>query len=490
MGCQCQHHISPEEEILSRQKNLQGNEEAIEEPQNENGDKPIKSKGGYYRIQYGGSGGGFGNFEGFSGFSGFDNAFNDFGNDFSTGRVVRREVISKNDYDNSNKNANTKDLTNEVLQLINEKRKLHGVQPLTLNQTINKLAIESASSNAQKDDLDYANQEYKKEPLGECLFACSGNPSASKIVNEWYNESKNYDYNTGNNGGNFTQLVWKGSKEFGFGMKKSRSGMNYIIGLFYPAGNYCGEHRENVFPVGTPLQVDKETTNKKPNRQTDYYKINNDDYEEDDFDKQKKKIMDQFENFAKDYGGNSGNTQYVYYDSRDNKKNNNRKQQVIYEEEQPEYDNATGSTGDFAQDALQAHNKYRTKHHAPPLKLNSELNRIAQQYANYLAQSDSFQHSNNEYKGESLGENLYMCYGQKITGKAMTDAWYDEIKQYNFNSSTFTSGTGHFTQVVWKDSKEVGFAYAQSRSGNYYGVANYYPAGNFMGEFRQNVLPA
>ena len=51
--------------------------------------------------------------------------------------------ITKN---NSNKNANTKDLTNEVLQLINEKRKLHGVQPLTLNQTINKLAIESASS--------------------------------------------------------------------------------------------------------------------------------------------------------------------------------------------------------------------------------------------------------------------------------------------------------------------------------------------------------
>ena len=299
-------------------------------------------------------------------------------------------------------------------------------------------------------------------------------------------------------------MVWKNSKEFGFGMKKSRSGMNYIIGLFYPAGNYCGEHGENVCPPGTTLQVEKET-NKKPSRQKDYYNINQDDYnddDEDDFEKQKKKIMEQFENFGKDFGGNSGNQQFYYYDSKDNKNNNNnknnynnnnydggRKQQVIYEEE-PEYDNATASTGDFAQDALQVHNKYRTKHHSPPLKLNSELTRIAQQYANYLAQTDSFQHSNNEYKGESLGENLYMCYGQKITGKAMTDAWYNEIKQYNFNSSTFASGTGHFTQVVWKDTKEVGFAYAQSRSGNYYGVANYYPAGNFMGEFRQNVLPA
>ena len=318
------------------------------------------------------------------------------------------------------------------------------------------------------------------------MFACSGNPSASKIVNEWYNESKNYNYNRGNeDAGNFTQMVWKSSKEFGFGMKKSRSGMNYIIGLFYPAGNYCGEHKTNVFPAGTPVQ-ENNASKKQSNRQ----EYQNDD--EDDFEKQKRKI---FENLA----NNSGKQQIYYYDSRDNKKNNNNyyydnydngKQQQFVDDEEPEYNNASGSSGDFVQDSLQAHNKYRTKHHAPPLKINSELNRIAQQYANYLAQNDCFQHSDNEYRGESLGENLYMCYGTKITGKAMTDAWYNEIKQYNFNASTFTSGTGHFTQVVWKDSKEVGFAYAQSRSGNYYGVANYYPAGNFMGEFRKNVLPA
>jgi uncharacterized protein YkwD len=490
MGCQCDKTFNPEKELLSDKLNKDVTGTNDQEPQLEFDDKPEKSKGGFYRVvEYRQGGRGGGGFSNFNGFDGFDDAFADFGNDFPTGRVVKQEIITRNNY-NQPQSTSSQDITQEVLKLINEKRKLHGVQPLSFNQTINKLAIDSASSNAQNDDLDYANKNYKGEPLGECLFACSGNPTASKIVNAWYNESKNYNFNRGNeDAGNFTQMVWKNSKEFGFGMKKSSSGMNYIIGLFYPAGNYCGEHKANVFPAGTPIQNDGASK-----KQTNYQNDN-----EDDFEKQKRKIREQFENFA-----NNAQQDY-YYDNRNNKKNNNNKnnnnyyyndydnkkqQQNVYEEPEYNNNNASGSSGDFAQDSLQAHNKYRTKHHAPPLKLNSELNRIAQQYANYLAQNDCFEHSDNTYKGESLGENLYMCYGQKITGKAMTDAWYNEIKQYNFNAATFTSGTGHFTQVVWKDSKEVGFAYAQSRSGNYYGVANYYPAGNFMGEFRQNVLPA
>lgn len=33
--------------------------------------------------------------------------------------------------------------------------------------------------------------------------------------------------------------------------------------------------------------------------------------------------------------------------------------------------------------------------------------------------------------------------------------WYDEISNYNFDTGR-GSGTGHFTQVVWKDSTRVG----------------------------------
>jgi hypothetical protein len=64
--------------------------------------------------------------------------------------------------------------------------------------------------------------------------------------------------------------------------------------------------------------------------------------------------------------------------------------------------------------------------------------------------------------------------------------WYDEIKDHNFNMD-HQSGTGHFTQLVWKTTKEVGFGVARASDGSFYGVANYYPAGNLIGTFVKNV---
>lgn len=71
----------------------------------------------------------------------------------------------------------------------------------------------------------------------------------------------------------------------------------------------------------------------------------------------------------------------------------------------------------------------------------------------------------------------------------MTEAWYNEFDKYNYNKrQVYQPGTGHFTQVIWRNSREVGFARAQGRS-MHVAVAMYYPAGNFLGEFDQNVFP-
>ena len=142
----------------------------------------------------------------------------------------------------------------------------------------------------------------------------------------------------------------------------------------------------------------------------------------------------------------------------------------------------------FQQESLEEHNILRKKHHVGDLELSKELCDIAQKYANKLAATDTFQHSKSNFKGRPMGENLFACYGMEITGKIMTDSWYDEIKDYNFNNPGFKRTTGHFTQVVWKNSKYVGFGFAKSKSGYYYGVANYVPAGNYIDEFKENVL--
>ena len=144
----------------------------------------------------------------------------------------------------------------------------------------------------------------------------------------------------------------------------------------------------------------------------------------------------------------------------------------------------------FITDALKTHNDLRSKHGVGPLKLSEDLNQIAQKYAEYLATIDSMEHSNNIYKNEYLGENLFCCSGNEIQGESMTMSWYNEISKYHFNNPGFASETGHFTQIVWKDSKEVGFGFAISQKGIYYGVANYFPAGNIntKEDFSNNVL--
>ncbi len=51
--------------------------------------------------------------------------------------------------------------------------------------------------------------------------------------------------------------------------------------------------------------------------------------------------------------------------------------------------------------------------------------------------------------------------------------------------------TGHFTQLVWKNRERVGvgIAYNSDRT-EVYVVAQYSPAGNYEGQYEENVLPA
>ena len=47
---------------------------------------------------------------------------------------------------------------------------------------------------------------------------------------------------------------------------------------------------------------------------------------------------------------------------------------------------------------------------------------------------------------------------------------------------------GHFTQVVWKGSKELGIGKAV-KGDKVFVVASYRPPGNYAGRFKENVFP-
>ena len=142
----------------------------------------------------------------------------------------------------------------------------------------------------------------------------------------------------------------------------------------------------------------------------------------------------------------------------------------------------------FALEALEVHNKYRAKHHSPPLTLNKELCKIAQDYSEKLLQNNAVKYSFGKFKGNDMGENIFMCQGSEATGEMATNDWYNEIKNHDFKKD-FQKDTGHFTQIIWKDTKEVGFGVA-NRGNTYYVVANYYPPGNFLGQYSKNILKA
>jgi len=143
----------------------------------------------------------------------------------------------------------------------------------------------------------------------------------------------------------------------------------------------------------------------------------------------------------------------------------------------------------FEEDVLKKHNEYRKKHGCLPLKIDKKLCSYAQEWANKLAKENKFEHR----RDVPYGENLYCTWSSNpkrgCPGSNVVESWYSEIEQHEFGVEPRSMGTGHFTQVIWKNSKNLGIAKAQSSTGKVIVVANYEPAGNFVGQYVENVPP-
>ncbi|CAD7088490.1 unnamed protein product [Hermetia illucens] len=148
---------------------------------------------------------------------------------------------------------------------------------------------------------------------------------------------------------------------------------------------------------------------------------------------------------------------------------------------------------DFILDCLCWHNEYRARHGAPALTVSPELCEYAQQWANHLASTNEFY-----YRSEkTLGQNLFCCpisaLVTDLTGQEVASYWYSTVRRYNYFKEPGLLHTnvnaGHFTQMVWVSTRYFGVGKASSKTGKIFVVAYYYPPGNIVGEFQDNVLP-
>jgi uncharacterized protein YkwD len=129
------------------------------------------------------------------------------------------------------------------------------------------------------------------------------------------------------------------------------------------------------------------------------------------------------------------------------------------------------------------HNQYRALHGTPDVIWNDTLATYAANYATECSSS----HSGSPYYGENL------AYGGYSNPSYYIYLWYNESGLYNYNSPGFSLTTGHFTQVVWAASLQIGCGWVNSCAGTLgsdypnYLACEYYPYGNVDGEYTTNV---
>ncbi|KAK2599989.1 hypothetical protein QQS21_005291 [Conoideocrella luteorostrata] len=137
-------------------------------------------------------------------------------------------------------------------------------------------------------------------------------------------------------------------------------------------------------------------------------------------------------------------------------------------------------SGNFKAEMISAHNFFRGQHSAKPLTWSDGLAKKAQGWANKC-----------KFSHDSPGENLAAGSGFTSWG-GFVNLWGAERKKYNYNKPGFSQDTGHFTQVVWKNTRQVGCGWKKCNGGQglvkgFYIVCKYDPYGNYDGQYPQNV---
>jgi hypothetical protein len=129
-------------------------------------------------------------------------------------------------------------------------------------------------------------------------------------------------------------------------------------------------------------------------------------------------------------------------------------------------------------------NRHRADHCTPALTWSAALASHAQTSADRCPTD----HNRDELKAQNENENLFNGRGGvEFTGpKAAVDFWYNEINAYKFDAPVLVFDVkegkgpvnGHFTQLMWKATTQVGCAVKVCSNGTFY-ACRYQLPGNF-----------
>ena len=131
----------------------------------------------------------------------------------------------------------------------------------------------------------------------------------------------------------------------------------------------------------------------------------------------------------------------------------------------------------LARNMVALHNTVRAHVGMPPLTWSGRLAAHSQDWANTLLARNQFAHRPHS----TYGENLFDINGAAASPAEVVNTWAAESRNYDYNSNRCRGTCGHYTQIVWSGTKEVGCAVARGR-GREVWVCNYDPPGNWAGK--------
>lgn len=135
---------------------------------------------------------------------------------------------------------------------------------------------------------------------------------------------------------------------------------------------------------------------------------------------------------------------------------------------------------------LDMQNAERERLGIEPLAWSDILAEQAQEWADELAQRGVMQHSPRDTRPD-IGENLWAGSAGFYQPEDMINAFIAERQYFQNNEFPDVTTTdrwqdvGHYTQIVWRDTREVGCAIAEGNDFEFL-VCRYFPAGNYIGE--------
>jgi uncharacterized protein YkwD len=130
----------------------------------------------------------------------------------------------------------------------------------------------------------------------------------------------------------------------------------------------------------------------------------------------------------------------------------------------------------MSQSMLDAHNVVRARVGVPPLVWADQLAAVAQDCANHLIATNAFSHRPNN----QFGENLFAITGGTPSPAQVVGMWAVEAQEYDVRSNTCSGMCGHYTQIVWRQTRALGCAVVANPNREVW-VCNYDPPGNVVG---------